>query len=89
MLLRESRNPGRGKQDEGRPPSRVVGAEAGSVFPRPRVSTPAARGRAHRLHPGPFPCSRLLRHLENGEVMVGAEGHQPLQPLISPVQQQL
>lgn len=56
---------------------------------RPRVSTPAARSRAHRLHPGPFPCSCLLRHLENGEVMVGAEGHQPLQPLISPVQQQL
>lgn len=65
---------------------RVVGAEPGSVFP---TSIPLPRGQPGAEHTGsqpsgPLQCSCLLRHLELGEVMLGAEDHQPLQPLTGP-----
>lgn len=63
---------------------RVVGAEPGSVFPTALPRRQAGPEHTEGLHPGPFQCSCLLRHLELGEVMVEAEGHQPLQPLASP-----
>lgn len=76
------RNPGRGKRDEARVHPRVVGLRQ-AACPAPASHFHAgSRERSAPLRRGHLQCCFLLRRLELGEVMVGADGPQPLIPAV-------